>query len=182
MKFPRILSAAVITTCLTATAAFAAPDVSSPSNVAVSQQKSDTVKKERKDFKGEGFKHKHDGIKQQDPIKALQRKKEKIQTLLKDGKITKEKADAIIARIDSKIKEIEEFNKLTPQQKKDKLISGFKASVGKRVEEGKLTQEKADELVKKFTEKVQKWDGNGYPQFHKKWFKPNKHRGNGNKE
>lgn len=117
-----------------------------------------------------------------DPIKALQNRKEKIQSLLKDGKITKEKADKMTARIDSKIKEIQDFNKLTLPQKKDKLINDFKASVEKRVKEGKIDKAKADTLVKEFIEKINKWDGNGYPKFHQKWHKYKcKNHGNNNR-
>jgi len=113
----------------------------------------------------------------QDPLEALKKKKEKIQSMLKEGKISKEEADAINARIDKKIKEIEEFNKLSPEQKKDKLMKGFKESVEKGVKSGKLTREKADEMIKKFNEKLQNWDGKGYPDFLIKGFGFKGHHG-----
>ncbi len=86
--------------------------------------------------------------------------------MLKEGKINKEKADEKITRINSKINEIQEFNKLTPEQKKDRLINNFKASIENRVKEGKLERKQADELLKKFLKKIGSWDGNGYPDFH----------------
>lgn len=155
MKLAKTLATAAVITSLTATIAFAAPD-HTPSSLTTQQQKTDTVEKE---FKG-----------QQDPIKALESKKEKIQAKLKDGKITKEKADRITAKIDAKIKEIQEFNRLTLQQKKDKLIRDFKAFANKRVKDGKLTQDEADKLIKSYTDKVNQWDGNGYPKFGKRGF------------
>jgi hypothetical protein len=33
----------------------------------------------------------------------------------------------------------------------------------KTVSEGRLTRDKADELIKNYTEKVIQWDGKGYP-------------------
>ncbi|MCX7920874.1 MAG: hypothetical protein N3B21_02440 [Clostridia bacterium] len=182
MKLTKILATAALITCFTATAAFAAPDVSGTSNTVTVQQQSDTVNKEKRDFKGKGFKNGHDWMSQKDPVKALESKKQKIQEKLKEGKITKEQADAINARIDSKLKEIKEFNSLTLQQKRDKLKADFKAKLDKGVKEGKLTQEKADEVIKKFTEKVDKWDGTGYPMFHKKGFKCHKKAEAGNNQ
>jgi len=158
MRFTKILAAAISVTFLTAFTAFAAPGVEGALNAEIPRQKSEPAKQKCDDF-------------EKDPIKVLQSKKEKVQSLYKEGKISKEKADAIIARIDSKIKEIREFDSLNLQQKKDKLINDFKASIDKRVKEGKLTKEKADTIVKDFTDKITKWDGNGYPQFHGKWFK-----------
>lgn len=181
MRFYKAFGAALIAACITATAAFAQPYNSSlAESVSTLQQKNDAEKKEKKDFKGEECKKGRGLKKQKDPIKALESKKEKIQKLLKEGKITKEKADAITAKIDAKIKEIQEFNKLPLKQKKEKLISNFKASIERKVKEGKLSQDKADELIKKFNEKVQKWDGSGYPRFFKKGF--NKYRDSDKKE
>jgi lipoate-protein ligase A len=92
----------------------------------------------------------------------------RIRAKLKEGKITKEKADKITAKIDSRIEKIQQFNSLTTQQKKDKLIGDFKASLDEKVKAGRLTQEMADELLKKYTDKVNQWDGSGYPKFARK--------------
>ena len=72
---------------------------------------------------------------QTDPIKALELRKERIKQQLKEGKITKEKADEIITKIDAKIEEIQEFNNMTVQQKKDSLIRRFKTSIEQKVKE-----------------------------------------------
>lgn len=155
MRFSRILGTAITITCLTVTTAFAAPITAGS---AVTKQSCAAAKEKCEKFS-------------KDPLKALQNKKEIIRAHEKDGKITKAKADAINARIDAKIKEIQQFNSLTVQQKRAKLINDYKASVTKRVKSGKLTQDKADTMIKDFTDKITRWDGTGYPQFHGKRFK-----------
>lgn len=163
MKLVKIIVSAALATCLTATAAFAAPAAGSEEPVNPAQQ-SDTSKKGKMQLEDKEFRHRDKGIwNQQDPVKALQSRKEKIQSKLKDGKISKEKADKITAKIDTKIKEIQEFNKLTLQQKKDKLESRFKSSLDKRIKNGKLTQDKADKLLKDYSDRLKSWDGKGYP-------------------
>ena len=160
MIFSRILSLSVIVACLSATAVFAVPEKQDSPGINMRQQKVNHCK----------FKF-GDKEQQVDPIKALENKKEKINTLLKENKISKEKADAMIARIDAKLKKINEFNKLAPQQKKEKLINDFKSVIEKRIKDGRLDRNKGDELIKDFTEKVNNWDGKGYPMFHKRGFK-----------
>jgi len=163
MKLFRILTIIAVLVCVVAASVFAAPSQVSPDDA--QQQTGDTLRKDMKDLKGKGFRCKDGSMMHKDPVEALKQKKEKVQSLLKEGKITKEQADAIIAKIDAKIKAIEEFNKHSPQQKKEKLLERFKASVEKKVKEGKLTREKADELIRKFSEKLKNWDGTGYPDF-----------------
>jgi tRNA A37 N6-isopentenylltransferase MiaA len=107
---------------------------------------------------------------QKDPIKALQNRKEEIQSLLKDGKISKEKAEEITTRIDAKIKRIEEFNKLTLEQKRAKLIKNCSTRLDRLVKEGKLEQAKADEILKQYTDEITNWDGTGYPGFHARMY------------
>ncbi|HEX9061058.1 MAG TPA: hypothetical protein VF941_12835, partial [Clostridia bacterium] len=101
------------------------------------------------------------GVKGQemDPVKGLENAKARIQELVKAGKLTQDKADKEIAQIDAKIKEIKDFNALTLDQKKAKLISDYKASIQKMVTAGKLTQDKADQMIKNYTDKINKWDG-----------------------
>lgn len=164
MKFSRIIATIVAIACFSTLTAFAAPDTGT------SRQNGENAKIEKKHFKDKDFKKFREEF-SKDPIKALQGRKEKVQSLLKEGKITREKADEITARIDSKIKEIQEFNKLPLQQKKEKLVSDFKALMEKKVNSGKLTREKADTMVREFTEKIEKWDGKGYPIFDKSWFR-----------
>lgn len=170
MKLFRILASAAAIACLTVSTAFAAP-LAPGANDIKTQQKDGTAKNEKmhdKKFNSDcaGF--------EKDPVKALECRKEKVKSLLKEGKITKEKADAITARIDAKIKKVNEFNKLSVQEKRVKLINDFKVFVDSRVKEGKLTKEKADTMVRDFSDKVTKWDGKGYPMFHGM-----KHKGKG---
>lgn len=164
MKLFRILASVVAVACLTVTTAFAAPDMAK------------SEKNHEKNFKQKCSEF------EKDPIKALESRKAEVQSLFNDGKITKEKADAITARIDGRIKEINEFNKLSVQEKRVKLINDFKTFIDNKVKEGKLTKEEADIKVKDFNDKVTKWDGKGYPKFHGMWHKGKcRQHGNDNK-
>jgi hypothetical protein len=169
MKFPAILAGAVVITCLSTTMAFAETNTQGSSDISSNQQKSDKADKGEKHCKRKDH---QEFIK--DPIKALESRKEKVQKSLKDGKITKEKADEINSRIDAKIKAIKEFNSLPLDKKRDKLITNFKAFMDKRVKDGKLSQEEANTKIKEFTDKIKKWDGTGYPMLHDKGMKDKK--------
>jgi len=152
MKLFKVLGALIAIGVMAVSPAFAAADESSFFSKIEAEEKLAVTESE--------------DIRDKDPIKFLEKKKARIQALLKEGKIEKEKADAIIKRIDERIKKLKEFNKLTTAQKKEKLIQEFKAKIAEKVKAGKLTKEKGDELIKKYTEKVEKWDGKGYPDFH----------------
>lgn len=166
MKISRIFLATIIAASLSTCTAFADTEIAVTGWAAQNSIYSDNSKcDDNKDCKEKCKEF------AKDPIKALQAKKEKVQALLKEGKITKEEADKKTAWIDSKIKEIESFNKLPLQQKKDKLISDCKAAVEKRVSEGKLDRAKADTILNEYTEKINTWDGTGYPKFRFKCFK-----------
>lgn len=156
----KVLAIVALIISLSGNVAFAAPVI----NDAAVQEKSDTVKKDEKEFrkKNEGF------DRQQDPVKRLEGKKERVQKLLKEGKITKEEANEITAKLDARIKAVREFNSLTVQQKKDKLIGNYRTFIEEKVKEGKITKEKAADMIKDYNGKVNKWDGSGYPGFLKK--------------
>lgn len=176
MKMPKILATAAFITSLTTSIALAAPQITVP-NTAVQQRQSDTAVKDEKQC----GKKEHKGTRekvdcQQDPVKSLESKKERIQSKLKEGKITKEKADEITVRIEARIKTIQEFNKLTLQQKKNKLTDNVKMSMDRKVREGKLPQDKANELLKEYTDKISQWDGSGYPKFVKKALEGREHK------
>lgn len=180
MKVLKLITAGAVISCLTATVAFADPAVSSPSKDDATRLKGYSMKKGLMEFKADGFAAKKSGKMQIDPEKMLESKKERVQSMLKDGKIDQEKANEIIDGIDLKLKEIQEFNSLTLEQKKAKLLGDLKTSLDQRVADGKLTQEKADECLKNYAEKLETWDGSGYPGFHGRGFKGNKD-GFGNK-
>lgn len=164
MKVSGILAASAVTICLTASVAFAASgpsDLYRPGNAVYVL----------------GTAHRDANMEQEkDPIQRLQARKEKIKVLLAQGKISKEVAEAKITLIDAKIKEIEEFNKLPLPEKKDKLINHFKTFMNDKVKEGKISREKADELITKYTERVRQWDGSGSPPRLEKGSKQHKHR------
>lgn len=170
MKFSTLLAAVLAATYLMSAAVFAVPDASSSLDSRSIKRERDNAEMKPKHLDKDKLKEKHEEF-HRDPIKVLESRKEKIQTMLKEGKITKEKADAITARINAKISEIQEFNKLTVKQKKEKLMSDFKAHAEKKIEKGKITREKADAMLREFAEKIEKWDGNGYPSFRMRSFK-----------
>lgn len=98
-----------------------------------------------------------------DPIQRLENIKAKVTEKYNEGKISKDKYDSIIAKINNMEQKINDFNKLTLDQKRQKLISDYTAAVNKKVQSGKITQDKANELIKNYTDKVNKWDGTGFP-------------------
>jgi len=100
-----------------------------------------------------------------DPVKRLQDEKANIQKRLADSKITQDQADKAIAKIDEQIKKLQDFNNLTLDQKKAKLVEDFTAAVNNQVQAGKLTQDKADKMIADYKARVDKWDGTGYPFF-----------------
>jgi septal ring factor EnvC (AmiA/AmiB activator) len=107
------------------------------------------------------------------PIKVLESKKEQIQSELKSGQIAEDKANKIISKINSKIKKIQEFNSLSVQQKKERLISKFEKRINEKVHQKQISKDKADELIKKYTHKINSWNGNGYPHFKNHYFPGN---------
>ena len=100
-----------------------------------------------------------------DPIKQLEKRKEKVQQELKDGTITKDEADKVIKNIDAKISIIKEFNNMTLPQKKEKLLSNFRARIETKVKMGELTKTEGAQIVKDFESSLEKWDGTGHPNF-----------------
>lgn len=166
MNLTKIVSSGLIAISLTTTLTFAAPEASyenSQSKFTIQQP----MDKDRCEF-NKNSRHKHkNSDKRIDPLEVLEKRKESVQLKLKEGKISKEEADAKIERIDAFIKKIKEFNSLPLDQKKQKLITDFRGAMDKKISEGKLSKEKADKLIEKFNEKIDKWDGTGYPMFNK---------------
>lgn len=99
------------------------------------------------------------------PVKALEDRKAKIESAVKEGKLPREKADQMIDHINKTISSVKEFDKLSVTQKKEKLKKDFNASIEKKIEKGRIDKDKADALIKDFCDKIEKWDGKGYPQF-----------------
>jgi len=61
------------------------------------------------------------------------------------------------------------------------LIERFKERIEKKVNEGELTREKADEIIKRFTEKLNKLEENGNYNFFKHKYRIFKEKRNKNK-
>jgi DNA-binding protein H-NS len=103
--------------------------------------------------------------KMQDPLNFLEKKKRHIQEQVRAGKLTQEEADARIARIEERIRDIREFNKLSVPEKKAKLLDRYRKMLEQKAAAGKITRQEADRRLQAFTEKVEAWDGQGYPDF-----------------
>jgi F420-0:gamma-glutamyl ligase len=103
--------------------------------------------------------------KEKDPVKVLESLKKKIEKRLKDGEISKERADKLISKIDKQINEIKEFRKLSLEER-----------LKKKLEENKISQEEADEILKKEKKKILDWDGSSNPDFLKRYFFQKKYK------
>ncbi|ADL69453.1 hypothetical protein Tthe_1969 [Thermoanaerobacterium thermosaccharolyticum DSM 571] len=153
-KSKKIIATAVISTVLLSSIAFADTTIvpsQSSSNVSTSQS-AKTSKKA-------------------DPIQLLENLKAKIEEKYSQGKISQNQENNIITKINSAEQKIENFNNMTLDQKKQTLIDYFTTIVNNEVKNGKITQDKANTLIKNFTDKVNKWDGTGYPPVVMKYLK-----------
>ena len=99
-----------------------------------------------------------------DPLKRLEERKEKIQQDLKDGKITKEKADELSSKIDQRIAKINEFNSLTLPEKKQHLTKKFNSYIEKQVKDGRITKEEGENMLSDFSKQLENWDGKEPPK------------------
>ncbi|WP_434639649.1 hypothetical protein PQ743_10000 [Thermoanaerobacterium thermosaccharolyticum] len=153
-KSKKIIATVVISTVLLSSIAFADTTIvpsQSSSNVSTSQS-AKTSKKA-------------------DPIQLLENLKAKIEEKYSQGKISQNQENNIITKINSAEQKIENFNNMTLDQKKQTLIDYFTTIVNNQVKNGKITQDKANTLIKNFTDKVNKWDGTGYPPVVMKYLK-----------
>ncbi len=151
MKIKEILASAALILALTGTTAFAMPK-DPPRN------ENDNAKQHNR------YRQNHHADACKDPIKRLEAKKEKVERLLKEGKLTKEQANDILKRIDDRIAEVKEFQKLPLEQKKEKVLNDLRTQTNQFVKDGKMTQEEADKMMKKAKEKLENWDGKGFPR------------------
>ncbi|MFZ5989635.1 MAG: hypothetical protein ACOYWZ_21265 [Bacillota bacterium] len=101
-----------------------------------------------------------------DPIKDLQTLRKEVQEDYKQGNISKDELDLALTKIDRKLNAVKEFNKLSLEQKKDRLINEFTKAVNRKVQEGKISENDMEKIISVFTEKVNAWDGKGYPTFY----------------
>ncbi|MFW6270398.1 MAG: hypothetical protein ACOC4G_09985 [Bacillota bacterium] len=101
--------------------------------------------------------------------------KEKVQKKLEKGDITEEKANQLNAKLDDHLKEIKEFKKLSLEEKKSKLLNNLQTRMNEKVKEDKISREKADEIIKKYSNELKDWDGESYPKFMRKYFMRRNH-------
>ncbi len=165
VRLTKPLATAVLIVSLNTTTIFSVPAISFSDTTSHQQQSYSTEKHQQHCDEKDVLNKRLKISKQQDPIKALEALKERVEKSLKDGKISQEKADEITIKINTAIEELNKFNSLTLEEKKQQLISDFRAHIDEKVKEGKLTQDKADEIIEKHTKKVNNWDGNGYSRF-----------------
>lgn len=162
MKILKTLFLTLLLSCLLFSSVFAITDKDNPVN-----EQDQTIQNERGKYPGESKKIEDQG----NPIENLKMKKKIIESLRKEGKISDEKAAELQKILDERIKKNEEFNKLPLQKKKEILLQNFKTRIEEKVKAGKITREQADKIIKEFSEKIKKWDGNENPKFRKKRFK-----------
>ncbi|QNU65949.1 hypothetical protein EHE19_013770 [Ruminiclostridium herbifermentans] len=111
--------------------------------------------------------HKHDKC-DKDPIKRLEERKKEIEKELKEGNITKEKAEELTKKIDERIAKIKEFDSLTLPQKKERINQKFKTHIEQNVKKGIMTKEEGDKAIQEFNKQLENWDGNNFPKFKEK--------------
>ncbi len=99
-----------------------------------------------------------------DPLKRLEATKEKISKDLKEGKISKEKADELTKKVDVRIAKIKEFNSLSLPEKKQQLSEKFKSRLDEAIKEGRVTKEEGEQLQADFEKQLKDWDGSRPPK------------------
>lgn len=100
-----------------------------------------------------------------DPLKRLEERKESIRKDLKEGKITKEKAEELTKKIDGRIAKIKEFNSLTLPEKKEHLSKKFSTHLERQIQDGRITKEEGEKLQADFNKQLESWDGKEPPKF-----------------
>jgi hypothetical protein len=100
-----------------------------------------------------------------DPLKRLEERKESIQKDLKEGRITKEKAEELTKKIDERIVKVKEFNSLTLPQKKEHLSKNFSSHLEKQIKDGRITKEEGEKIQADFNKQLESWDGKEPPKF-----------------
>jgi len=155
--------AATLATVFLTVSTYVAPVAAIPSKVGNYQQSEGSNEKDGHS-KGNHFRQRWVEF-EQDPLKMLNNKKDMVQTLLKEGKMSKDEADEIIKRVDKSIKTVNDFNKLTLVKKKEFLLKQFDSTMDARLKDGKIKKDLVEELKKEYRDRITQWDGKGYPGF-----------------
>jgi len=148
---------------------FAAPEPGSQSYSNIENNKSDIKIDNNSDNKNyeksdNEYKDKCDNC-DKDPIEKLEEKKQEIQKELKEGKISKEKADELTKKIDRRIERIKKFNSLSLPEKKEHLSKNFKLRLEQQIKDGRITNEEGEKLLADFNKQLESWDGKQPPKF-----------------
>ncbi|GAA0719525.1 hypothetical protein GCM10008905_07690 [Clostridium malenominatum] len=101
--------------------------------------------KDRKDCKGKNGEHKHKGFIHPDTMEKLGITKD-------DMRLAKESGKSIFDIIKEK-------KGLSPKEAKNIIIEDKTNRINKKVEEGKMPKEKADEIIMNMKSRIEKWDG-----------------------
>ena len=102
-----------------------------------------------------------------DPLTVLENRKEELKKQLKEGRISREEADAILKRIETGIAEIKKFSALPLEEKRARLIKDCKDYLDSLVERGEMDRIRPKDSHD-YTEKINKWDGT-VPRFLRKF-------------
>ncbi|MCX7710554.1 MAG: hypothetical protein N2484_12000 [Clostridia bacterium] len=101
-----------------------------------------------------------------DPVAELKSLKNTVKEEYKQGKISKDELHLGLEKIDRKLKAVKEFNDLSIDQKKEKLVTDFIKAVNKKVQVGELSTNDVGTLLESYTDTVKQWDGQGFPTFY----------------
>lgn len=135
------------------------------SNVENNNTGKSNVENSNKENKGGILKKGKCGKCNKDPLKRLEERKESIQKDLKEGRITKEKAEELTKKIDERIVKVKEFNSLTLPQKKEHLSKNFSSHLEKQIKDGRITKEEGEKIQADFNKQLESWDGKEPPKF-----------------
>ena len=95
----------------------------------------------------------------QNPLTMLENRKDNLQSLVTEGKITQAQANIEISKIDAKITETKAFEALTLAEKRVKLTSDMETRLALEVKEGRITQTEADTQLAEFKTNIATWTG-----------------------
>ena len=172
MNKTKIISAITIAMLLSGTSAFAAtnPSSNNTTNTDINTTVQDNTPEGKKDFKNMNLADKRKAIvdkftnKANDAVKAgtiSQADASKFLTELKiavekwngTGPVGIEPPSALCRH------HIDDLNSLTPEQKKEKLLTNFTVKINRRVSSGKITQAEGDKLLSDLKTSIANWDG-----------------------
>jgi len=102
-------------------------------------------------------------IQRRNSIEELQLLKEETEIREEQAAISTELATFLLTKVDSKIKELSVYEELPLDKKREKLINQFKTALKDHVASGHLflTEEEQKDIIAKYAQNLEKWDGRG---------------------